>query len=223
MATKAELISDIILRVTKGKPSDDLELEPRQVEFWIDSVINELLADYIKDRTSKNKSIDEGLLKKETSKPILEEQLNYINPDITELYILSEDPILETDSGSAIVRVITSDGMHVHKTKVQDIDTVEHMEFSKSSEQNLLYYRDGDCKIIIRGIPEEMVGIIELAIWYVPKQDLSCMNDSESVRLPLELIPELSDRVAELALRQMYGTIDDVENNGDQDLPMINR
>lgn len=221
MATKAELISDVILRVTEGKPSDDLELEPRQVEFWLDIVLNELMSDYIKDRTKSKKPIDEGLLKKEPSKPIELEQLNYINPGISEMYFCTSEPIMETDSGSAIVRVLTSDGAFIHKTKVQDIDTVSNMEFSKPTEETLVYYRDGDSRVVVLGIPEAMKDVIELVIWYVPKQTISCMSDSDEVKFPYELLPELADRVAELAFKQMYMSVDDTENNGDQDLPLI--
>jgi len=61
--TKEMLVSDIILRISKGKPSDDQELEPRQVAFWIDQWLPFLVTDLLNKRVSMGLGIDPNYIK----------------------------------------------------------------------------------------------------------------------------------------------------------------
>ena len=51
MATKKELISDIELRLTKGKPSDDFEVDKRQISFQLDIVRSALIKSKAKEES----------------------------------------------------------------------------------------------------------------------------------------------------------------------------
>lgn len=47
MASIGKMISDIELRLYGGKPSDDAEIDHRQIRFWLDEVNKGLITEYI--------------------------------------------------------------------------------------------------------------------------------------------------------------------------------
>lgn len=218
MATKNQLISDIILRVTKGKPADDFELEPSQVAFWINLVRDKILKTYLDSKIGNNLGIEDYFVVKEPCKALNEESEPCIDDDKERLYIKLKKEPLNILKDAAIVRIITNEGSYVKKAKITTIDWVNNLEFGKPTEDNVVYYRDGAQKIIIEGIPRAMKDEIEFFVWYMPKEDLLCMSDDEEVTIPGEFLPDLLDEVEKLARRQMYGT-GDVTNDGTDDLP----
>lgn len=215
---KSKLISDIILRITKGKPSDDLELEPRQVAFWINIVRDELVKEYLDSKAEKGVSVDDFFVKREPCKPLVSEDFIDI-PDTEErLYVCLKFPPIEVYGDRGIVRITTSEGSMIKKARLSSIDFIKKMEFSKPTENNLVYYRDGKTKIIIEGIPLALKDLFTIYVWYVPQENIEDLSDTDEVNIPNELIPELQRRVEDIARRQMFGFSDN-ENNGKDDLP----
>lgn len=218
--TKSQLISDIILRVTKGKPADDLELEPKQVEFWINMVLDGLVKDSLDEKIGSNDRIPDFYVVKESCKKLYQETYECVEDDDERIYVELKKPVLEILGDNAVVRVTTNEGTMIHKSRLSTIDFISNMEFAKPSTKNLVYYRDGKQKLVICGIPSSMIDVIEIFAWYVPQTDLECFDDEEELPIPSDLIEELQIRVEEIARRQMYGT-GDVENDGQDDLPNV--
>ena len=48
--TKGQIIDDILLRLYGGKPSDDSEIDERQINAWLDQVNGQMLSQYIYKR-----------------------------------------------------------------------------------------------------------------------------------------------------------------------------
>ncbi len=218
MATKHQLISDIIIRVTKGKPADDLELEPRQVEFWINLVLEGLVKDMLDSLSEDNKSIPSFFVLKEGPKPLYVEQFDPVEAEDERMYIELLKPVMEVSKDKGMVRVLTTEGTRANKTKLTDIDFIQNTEFSKPSIKNLVYYRDGKTRVIICGVPKELIDVVQFFVWYVPQANLECFDDDEELPISGDLLEELQLRVEEIAHRQMAG-FGDVENDGEDNLP----
>ena len=56
--TKGQLISDIELRLTKGKPSDDIAIYRNQIAYWLDIERDNILTDILSDSIKKGNDID---------------------------------------------------------------------------------------------------------------------------------------------------------------------
>ena len=62
--TKGELVSDLELRFTAGKPSDDFELMQEQIAHWLDVASNAILSDYFSKQLSKGGDINPEYINK---------------------------------------------------------------------------------------------------------------------------------------------------------------
>jgi hypothetical protein len=218
--TKSQLISDIILRVTKGKPADDLELEPKQVAFWIKLVLDAMVSEKINEDLGNNLRVPDFYVVREACKYISKEDLDCVDDDKDRLYVKTSKPVFELLGDRGVIRVKTSEGSTVHKATLSSIDFVEHMEFAKPSQSNLVYYRDGQQKLVIAGIPASMQELVDIIVWYVPDTDIECFGDDEELPIEGELLEELLTRVEMIARRQMFG-VADIENDGEDDLPNV--
>ena len=216
--TKSQLISDIILRITKGKPSDDLELEPRQVAFWLTLVRDALVKEYLDRKGEAGLQPDDFFVKKEAYKQLLVEQYPDIDDENERMYINLSCSPLEIYGDRGVVRVATSEGSWVKKAKLSTIDFIKNMEFSAPSVKNLVYYRDGQKKVIIDGVPQSMKDSVSIYVWYVPRIDIEQLDDDDDVIIPNELIGIVQDEVEKIARRQMFGFAD-TENDGKDGLP----
>lgn len=211
--TKNELISDIILRITKGKPSDDLELEPSQVAFWLDLASDTIIKQYLDAKLSEGKNIDDFFVIQESCKPLNNEADPCIDDDEERIYIRLKREPMDLFNDRSIILVKTNEGSYVYKANLNTIDMVRHLEFSKPSTSNIVYYRDGKTKLVIEGIPDSMKAVVEILVWYVPKGNISCLDDDDQVNIPSEILGLIQEAVEDTARRQMLG-IQDVANNG---------
>lgn len=218
MATKNKLVSDIILRITKSKPADDLELEPKQVEFWLSIVIDSMVKDSLDNLIDSGQRLPDFYVIKEGLKPIYSEAYYSVDDEDERMYVELKKPAMTLNNDLAILRVTTNEGSFFHKTRLTTVDFTESMEFSKASTNNLVYYRDGKKRLILLGVSRELIDVIEIFVWYIPQTDIECFAGDEELPIPQDMIEEIQLRVEDLARRQMYG-VADIENDGQDDLP----
>lgn len=216
MATKDQAISDVVLRLTGGKPSDDLELERLQVAFWISMAHDLVLKKYLESKINKGESIDPSFIKKDGAKELFTELDYGATEGQTRLFInLSKEPLdLFDDSG--VVRVLTNDGQRVDKTDLDNLDMITQMEFCKPSVENLVYYREGK-RLFILGVPLAMKDSVYISAWYVPKEDLECLADTDELNISPDLLTAVLDVAEEIGRRQIFGP-QDLANDGEQGL-----
>ena len=211
MATKSQLISDIILRITKGKPSDDLELEGRQVAFWIDLVLGALVKETL-DAQLKDKSgtIDPTFIK-------IEHDVYPKLKDTSTIYIdLCDEPInLWRDGG--VIRVATMDGDWVDKMKMEEIDDMFKLKHSKPSLKNIKYTRVKE-RLYLYGLTPDTIQLATFYIAYVPKiKLLDEMDDSDTIDVPEDMLVKVAEEVEKIARRQAQSP-EDLANNSQQNL-----
>lgn len=214
--TKEQLISDIILRVSGGKPSDDLELEPTQIAHWATVARDELVSAYLEKQIRSGKGIDPFFIEKEVGKQLNQETDSFVEPDDNRLYFEVDKTPLALANDMAVVRVLTQDGVKVDKVFLEEVDEINQLEFSKPGPENLVYYREKE-KIIILGVPVSMKDLIQFTVWYVPTQDINHIDDTDVIDIIPDLNATLLDIVEKMAKDQVYGP-SDIINNGQDDL-----
>lgn len=217
MATKSAIISDIILRITKGKPSDDLELEPKQVAYWIDMVLGSVVQDKLNKQLEQGKGIESIYLKKENCIKAAIKNLECRDCQ-NNVYIELEQDVLSLFRDRGLVLVGTEDGDTVEQTKWGDIFRINKLKFSRPSLKNIQYTRDG-CRLYLHGLNRDTYIIPQFMVVYVPKiQLLSELKDADEVNVTDDVLEFVSDEVEKLARRQMYQSDSDEENDSQQDI-----
>ena len=216
MATKAQLISDIMLRVTGGKPSDDLELEYNQVAFWIDQVLGTLIKDNLDQKLKNGEDIDPVYFSNEQELyPVLNEKRWMDSQKSAYISICKTPMSLYRDGG--IVRIETQDGVQVDKITIGKLDMINNMTFSKPNLERLVYHRVGT-RLYINGLTEESIDFAIFNVWYVARPDLlSSMDDTDEVKMGEDIPAMLAEAVAQIAAQQVIGP-QDMENDSEQDL-----
>ena len=214
--TKEQLISDIILRVTKGKPSDDLELEPRQVAFWIDQILPALQKQVLDKRIAEGSTIGADYIKVEDCIDAKAKLLDCLECQDNIYFDLKCHPAdLHRDLG--VIRVVTMDGSWVDKATLLEIDTLRNMRFSKPSLKNLKYTRVKN-RIFVHGMDVDTMHLAQFMVSYVPSQTVSDLADDETIYVGDDILEMLAAKLESIARRQLYISDIDESNNGRQDL-----
>ena len=211
MATRSQIRSDIILRLTSGKPSDDFELDDRQIDFWIDTIRAELLLLKIKDESDKDidsffQFIDCLPIQKEVP---CEDDCN------ARYYVeLPSKPIdLKDDSGIRLVE--TSGGSEIKRMRVSDIHILKNLRFSNPSPSNMAFYRI-DTKLIIRGGTVNFLKNGKVNIVAALSNPSSSISDDSEYPISEDLLPILLDRIEEIGRRQEMGESDLINDGVDE-------
>ena len=218
--TKQELIDDIILRITKGEPSDDFELSPRQVAFWFDIVASDILPKYVDSKLRKSEGVPSIMI--EIDDEIGGEVENNIMLDQYDnrVFIETEKEIMDLPKDNGVLRILTEEGQFLNRVSIERLDELNKMTFAKPSRDNMLYSKI-DQKLYIHGLNPSHVGIVNFSVTYIPKFNLSDLEDDDTVKLPDELIGVISDAVEDKARRQMFGPAD-WENDAENDPNVVN-
>jgi hypothetical protein len=210
--TKFQLISDIILRVTASKPSDDLELEPAQVALWLDQNLNSIVKTTLDDKLKRGEGIDSTYLYPQYNVDVNTEN----NNGSTVFYIdLDFEPMnLWRDRG--IVRVANSDGLGlVNRVNFSELDTLSNLKLSKPSIKNINYSRIKS-RLIMHGLDQDTYAINNFDLVYVPlTKALELLGPNDNIYVAEDLIPIIAEQITEIARKELSG-INDIENDSVQ-------
>lgn len=213
--TKAQLVDDIILRVSKGAPSDDLELSKRQVAFWFDLVGRDIVPKYLQNRLNNNEPLDSIMIEIKDDLEADVENVVMLDQYSDRVYLTLPKRVLDLPGDRGILRIITEEGQKVDRVAIERLDTLNSMTFSKPSRDNLLYSRI-EQKIYLHGLSPKHVGIVSFSVTYIPKVAIVDLADTDEVKLPDEVIGLISDAVEDKARREMTGQAD-IENDAEDD------
>jgi hypothetical protein len=214
--TKKKLVDDIILRVTKGAPSDDLEIEPRQIEFWFDLVAKTAVPDYLNAKIEAKEALDPQYILIEDNKTAIKEDITMLEDCDDRVYITTTKTPLNLTNDLGIMRVITEEGTFVNNVPIEVLDTINKLTFGKPNRENLLYTRI-DNKIYIHGLKSHHLAILKFSVYYIPTVEISALADNDTVKVSDNLLATISEAVERMALKEIYSIDPDQENDAQDD------
>lgn len=220
--TREQLISDIILRVTRGKPSDDLELEFSQVAFWIDLLLPGLIKKTLEDKIKKGEMIDPLYLTVEECVDARIKDSSCRECQNNVYFDLCDEPLsLSQDRGIvkfSIENTLADGSDWVDLVSASEVDTLFKLRFSKPSLKNIKAHRVGK-RIYLHGLTSDTYFIPKFNITYIAKPSvLEDLDDDDELKIGEELLAILAEEIEKIARRQMYSSAEDEENNARQDM-----
>ena len=221
MSTRAKLISDIELRLTRGKVSDDFEVPKRQIAFWIDEVRDALVEDYLNEAVKRGAPVDPFYISREECKLISTEDVPCIDDEDNcwerKVATLTGTPLfLIGDEG--MIHVTNSVGEEIHRVLHDDLQTLKNMRLSRPSQRKLVYHREGN-NIVIDGLAQNYNGLPKIRVAFVRSIRDWAIADQDAYPISDNLVPDLLANVEEIARRElaMELSFEDETNDGTQE------
>jgi hypothetical protein len=214
--TKNKILSDIELRLTKGKPSDDHNVVRRQLSYLVDIERDLLVSERLKRTLEKSKygNVDPFYISSDLClKPSKLSDLCADCPGKYRYAIELTRDVISLNRDAGLVRVVDNYGKNVTISSETRIKIARNLPFSKPSKSNQVLYRENRY-LIIEGLDEFAVDYFTYDAFYVPKAEGQNVGDDDNYPIEDELIGELTNRVIASALRQQIQGVGDVENDG---------
>lgn len=231
--TKLVLISDVINRLTQGKPSSDLELEQAQVAFIIDQVRWNLVTQKLNEQLKKGYPIDPVYSYTQyNTVPTLIPLMNTRYQ--TNIQVgLSYVP-LSLYRDRAIMRVFATPipptapmpqlsipidfGSPVDMVAISQLDDIKALKFGKPALNNLKYTREGQT-LWIYGLTQDTYKMVQFTITYMPRMSLlEDLNDNDPVPITEDLYEPIVEGATKICYAQLYNSGMDTSDNATQDL-----
>jgi hypothetical protein len=204
---KEKLISDIELRLNGGIVSDDLRINRAQIGHWLDITRDRLVENELKTNTFVSSvyltTPDESLTISEETRSDLENPRYYIT--------LTKPPLSIPDDG-AILKVLTSDLEPVHRTTIEELDSLKRLHFAKPSQNNLVYWTRGQ-RLYIEGATERIQEDYTVDVYYIYSYASNSPAETDEFKISEGLISVLLDLVEEIARRE-FASDRDLINDG---------
>lgn len=205
----SKLIDDLLVRVKAI--SDDAYLDREQAQHFLAITRDMLVKDYLDGLINKGKAVDPFYIERETCKSLQEEDEDCAGDCDERLFILLEkDPMSLFDDKGVLV-VTTYDGVVVLKARVDSLSWIKDLPYSKPTQKNPIYYREGR-KIVIDGISRKNKSITFI-VSYIPSYGSQELSEDSEFKIHDALIPVLMDMVEQTARREL-GFPEDMENDG---------
>lgn len=223
--TKKVLISDIILRVTQGKPSAELELEQQQVAFMLDQVRWSMVIDKLNKQIQSNYSIDPVYITTDDGlTPIIVTKFGAPVQDNIQIQLKYNPLSLWRDRG--VIRIFAVPvqptnmlpslqfpidyGSPLDMISASEMDDLRNLRFSKPSLSNLKFRREGR-NIYILGLDQDTYQMVNFSVTYVPRISiLEDLNDNDPVPLTEDLYGPLVDAATKTVYQQIYSSGADI-------------
>ena len=215
MATRAQIIDDIELRIYKGKPSDDSELSRRQIAYIIDHTRDEILTDKLTEQHKRGKELEPFYYIREENLQLQREIFTTQDSTFTRSrfsFPLSNS-VLPLPDDAGIIRVLDNFGSLLAKTTHNRSDYIKDLPYGGFSTACQGYYRENS-NIFVEESTTTSASVYRYNIIYIPKATVDTFSDSVDYPLEESLIPFLTDTVENILRRQMQGGASDVDNDG---------
>jgi hypothetical protein len=212
--TISQILSDIELQLTQSDPSDDLQLEWRQLQFWLNYHLAELVTTECNSKIARGEMIPQLYLTKETCK-IGSVEVNDCGDDCSDRIVVTlSNNVLTLNGDGGIVMIEAEDGTQVQKAgDLPKMSLFRNMRFTKPGRENLVYYRQGN-KIYIEGMSIQDVPFDAFNIWCVPNVNLIDAPLTTQVVASDLVMPALIELLTQKGKLMLYGGQVDKANDG---------
>lgn len=166
-ATKKQLVDDVELRLTQGKPSADFEIPKVQIERWVDIARDKYITEYIIEsmKVGGVHSIDPIYIEQATGTVTAVAGIGHKSAALA-ANVLDIPP---NDAGMVQLRMYKTSSTTYTKVLKSDIftnDLIEDMEFSASTLAKPTYYRIGT-DVYVKGLGSITVGDYAIHLEYI--------------------------------------------------------
>lgn len=211
---KNKLHDDVVLKAVQGEISDDSQIETDQIDYWANQVLPQLIKSECDAELRAGRSIPPIYITREDCEPLAIEDLDCSSDCEDGIYFDLENDIIDLKDDSGIVRMITDEGDEVKTVSLGMINTLRGMRFSRPSMYNPVAYRVGARRIYVEGFSHSEVPFDFITTYYVKRQDIEALADTDEVIVSSAIAPILIDTLAEMLKQQMYGSTPDTINDG---------
>lgn len=212
MITKEQIIGDVMLQLTQGAISDDVELEEDQVAFWVSYSLNFIIATELNGKIDRGEIIPSIYIRKADCEVAEVEDTDCTDGCEDRIFVELDEEVLTLNKDGGIIEVETDQGDLVRRASVETMSSYKRMRFTKPSEENLVFSHEGK-KIFIEGLKAVDIPFDKLNVWYVPKQDLLALEDTDEVLVSDLILPQVIDMAVARGKSELYGTQRDQAND----------
>jgi len=212
--TKGAIISDIELRLTKGKPSDDVDVIRRQISHWVDITRDQMVSEKLTDIINRKGTVDPFYFESDLCLvPALLADSCADCPDKNRYHVTLTRDVMWLPRDCGIIRVTDDRGNNLAFTNERDIEIFRDLPFSAPTAKNQVAYRENR-RIFIEKLTSSAINFFRYDITYVPKAAGQGLLDTDDYPLEDELVPDLIEAVTAIGLAQMNLGTGDLENDG---------
>jgi len=214
MKTKGALVSDIELRLSRGKPSNDFEIERSQIEHWLDLARDEIVSQKLNSQIMSDEDIDPFYIAKfgEYSAELEQE----VALACTKRHVFSLDKdILSLVEDRGIDRVVATSGKILIQSTFDQIEYLQDLWFSKPSNENMMWYREGN-KFFVYGLSDITRSRIKFQVFGVQSNVGSTLSDEDKYPISDDITEIVIEKAEEIGLRELYGELEDRSSDGNQ-------
>ena len=213
MPTRRQLRSDIILRITGGKPSDDFEVDNRQIDFWIDTV----RAAMISEKYTQKKTSMEDYTVEYLCLPILNERVECDCP-INKYYVDLPTSVLDLNGDAGVYRVETAAGYALSRIRRNEISRVGNLKYMINNTMPS-YYRVGE-RLYFEGGKKSFLNHGKVNLVLIPYDTIGIIDDDAEYPIGGDITYKLLLEVETIARREISIPDDDL-NDGDSEIHNI--
>jgi hypothetical protein len=212
--TKLELISDVILQLTQSSPSDDLALDSRQIAEWLTYHANLIIATEINSKLALSEMIPSIYQTHEMCRVLELEDVECGGDCEDRVKLTVTYPVMTLNNDGGVIMLQTYDGQQILKAgDISKLMLLRQMRFAKPSDDNFVYYRQGQT-FYIEGIPSNDLDGFDCHVTYVRQYDYSTAADSDQVVASELVLPIIIDRLVSHGKLELYGTQVDETSDG---------
>lgn len=205
--TKEDIRSDIELRLYKGKPSDDAEIDQRQIELWMDMYRSLLVKQYVREY----QDVPQSAMKRYECIAVETENPTCLTGDCSSRYYI-DLPVkamdLENDLGvfRASLQAARSSMDRLH---VGELDTVIHLRYGAPSKKRPAWTRIASKLYFLGCSFKYKVILVDL----VP-ENTDDYADGDEYPIPGDLVAPLIDMAVNAGMLQLKQGHNDITNDG---------
>jgi hypothetical protein len=203
---------DVILRTYSGQVSDDEGLSISQVIHWLVMERNRIAQEYLNGQIRNGAPLDTFYQIREACESAEAEELDCVDDEDERIFLTLERQPLSLFNDAAVNRVLTEEGVMLNKARNESIDWIKEDKYMKPTIKNPVWYRDNK-KIILEGVSYKNLQD-KYIVYYYPTQDPATITGEDEINLSDELMPILMDGVTTIALNEIYRTMKDLQNDG---------
>lgn len=200
------MISDIELRLSHSKPSDDFAIQREQIRFWIDTAASSVIPEWIKKRNGGE--IPAIMVKPYDCLLVQTEENHCIGNCNTKQYIQlprnsdgTTKSILTLPNDMGIVQLAQGDKTIMRVTSVAQLAMNLKLEFS---DKFAYFVRVSDRIYLFNGVFPSYCKLTA----YIASCDTTDMDESENYPAPDEPIASILDEAEKIGLRELQSKLD---------------